>query len=169
MQQPSAAARLWRILTGIHGRSRAANLSLVAAGGAFFAMLSVFPALAAVIAVIGLFTDPAVVQQQLDLVADFVPAEALEIIQQQVTRLVSTNPETLGWTTVLTTAAALWSARRGTDALIQALNAIHAAPQRGGILANLLALGLTLAMIVVVAVAGLALIAIPVLVRAINT
>ncbi|MEM8956179.1 MAG: YihY/virulence factor BrkB family protein [Pseudomonadota bacterium] len=165
MRLIATAQRVWTILRGIMARSDAANLSLVAAGGAFFAMLSLFPALAALIALVGLFTDPTLIQTQLDVLKDFVPQEAFAILKEQVTRLVSANPETLGWTTVLTTLAALWSARRGTDALIRAMNAIYGVPQRGGILANLMALGLTLALILVVAVSALALVAIPVVVR----
>ena len=150
MRLIATAKRIWTILKGIMARSDVANLSLVAAGGAFFAMLSLFPALAALIALVGLFTDPTLIQTQLEMLKEFVPGEAFAILQQQITRLVSANPETLGWTTILTTLAALWSARRGTDALIRAMNAIYGVPQRGGVLANLMALGLTLALILVV-------------------
>lgn len=168
MRLIATAKRIWTILRGIMARSDVANLSLVAAGGAFFAMLSLFPALAALIALVGLFTDPTLIQTQLEMLKEFVPGEAFAILQQQITRLVSANPETLGWTTILTTLAALWSARRGTDALIRAMNAIYGVPQRGGVLANLMALGLTLALILVVAVSALALVAIPVVVRVLS-
>ncbi|MCV6597394.1 MAG: YihY/virulence factor BrkB family protein [Mangrovicoccus sp.] len=156
---------IWRLLSGIFARAEAANLSLVAAGGAFFAMLSLFPALAALIAVVGLVTDPSLVEHQLALLEEFIPAEAYNIIKDQLTSLVSTNTGTLGWTTALTTGAALWSARRGTDALIRAMNAIHGAPQRGGIWGNIMALILTLAMILVITISALALVAVPMVVQ----
>ncbi|MEM1362841.1 MAG: YihY/virulence factor BrkB family protein [Pseudomonadota bacterium] len=165
MEFPAPIKRSWKMLRGIQSRSDAANLTLVAAGGAFFAMLSLFPALAALIALVGLVTDPATVEQQIHLLSEFIPEEAFAILQQQINRLVSANPETLGWTTLLTTAAALWSARRGTDALIRAMNEIHHVPQRGGILANAMALALTGALILVVTIAALALVAIPLVVR----
>lgn len=165
MEFPAPLKRSWKMLRGIQARSDAANLSLVAAGGAFFAMLSLFPALAALIALVGLVTDPSTVEQQVHLLAEFVPEEAFAVLQQQINRLVSANPETLGWTTLLTTGAALWSARRGTDALIRAMNEIHHVPQRGGILANVMALTLTGALILVVTIAALALVAIPLVIR----
>ena len=161
----AAIKRIWSVLKGILARSDAANLSLVAAGGAFFAMLSLFPAMAALIALVGLVADPTLVQTQLEMTKDFVPAEAYAILLEQVRRLVSANPETLGWTTILTTLAALWSARRGTDALIRAMNTVFGVPQRGGLVANVVALILTLALILVVAISALALLAIPVVVR----
>lgn len=157
--------RLWKLLSGILQRSENANLSLVAAGGAFFAMLSLFPGIAALIALVGVFADPAQVGPQLELLEEFMPGEAYDVIQDQVTRLVTANPSTLGWTSVLSTGAALWSARRGTDALIRAMNAIYDVPQRGGLRANLVALAMTGAFILAVSVAALALLAIPVVIR----
>ena len=46
------------------------NLSLISAGVAFFAMLSIFPALAALIAILSLVADPEVVVVQLEEMRD---------------------------------------------------------------------------------------------------
>lgn len=157
------AKDVWQILRGMQRRMTRANLSLVAAGGAFFAMLSLFPGLAAVITLLGLVSDPMIVEQQIGMLADFMPEQAFVILQNQVTRLITASSGALGWATLISTLAALWSARRGTDALIQALNTVFDAPQRGGVGGNVAALGITLAMIVVVVLALITMVLAPVL------
>ena len=142
-------------------RVMSANISLVSAGGAFFAMLSLFPALAAVIALLGFLVDPAVVDEQLDMLAEFIPPEAYDIIAVQVRRLVESRSDTLGWTTILSVGAALWSARVGTDAVIQAMNAVHDTRLRGGVMAAVAALGITFALILVAIVAAVVMVILP--------
>lgn len=139
-----------------------ANLSLVAAGGAFFAMLSLFPGLAAVIALLGFLAAPEVVDEQMVLLQDFMPDDAFALMQGQVQRLVRTSSSTLGWATAISTLAALWSARRGTDAVIRAVNAVYDAPMRGGMRAMAVALMITFALTLVVVVAILTMLVLPV-------
>src|SRR5690606_4216157 len=67
----------WRdVLRRVRAETSEDNLSLVAAGAAFYALLAVFPALAALVAVYGLFTDPATVGEQLEAVSHILPGEA---------------------------------------------------------------------------------------------
>lgn len=152
----------WHLLLGLKRRATAANLSLVSAGGAFFAMLSLFPGLAAVIALLGFLVDPAVVDDQLGMLAGFMPEDAFHLIEGQIRRLASTNSSTLGWATAVSTATALWSARLGTDAVIKAMNAVHGAPMRGGFYSAVVALGITIALILVSMIAVLTMIVLPV-------
>ncbi|MCA8882361.1 MAG: YihY/virulence factor BrkB family protein [Rhodobacteraceae bacterium] len=152
----------WHLLRGLQRRITAANLSLVAAGGAFFAMLSLFPGMAAVIAFLGFLIDPAVVDDQLALLDGFIPDGAFSLIESQIRRLAATNTSTLGWATAVSTGAALWSARLGTDAVIKAMNAVHGAPMRGGIFSALVALGITLALMLVSVIAVVTMIVLPV-------
>jgi membrane protein len=152
----------WRITKGMAVRMDAADLSLVAAGGAFFAMLSLFPGLAAIIALLGFIADPTIIDQQLDMLRDFVPAQAFTVLEVQIRRLVAANTSVLGWATFLSTLAALWSARRGTDALIKAINRVFHAPARGGLGANVAALMITMALIVVVLFSMIIMVFVPV-------
>ena len=155
--------QVWPILKGMGKRMTEADISLVAAGGAFFTMLSLFPALAAVIALIGFFTDPSVLDAQLPLLKEFIPADAYSILHTQISRLVEANNSVLGWTTVLTTLAALWSARRGTDAMIAALNKVYHVKSRGGLRSSAVAVLITFALIVVVAIALLSIVVLPII------
>lgn len=150
-------------LMSLKRRTDEANLSLVAAGGAFFAMLSLFPGLAAVIALLGFLVAPEIVDDQLHLLEDFMPDDAFALMQDQIKRLVSTSTSTLGWATGISTLAALWSARRGTDAVIRAVNAVYYAPMRGGVRAMAVAFLITLALTFVVVVAILTMLVLPVM------
>lgn len=67
----------WQSLHSLYARILACDLGLIAAGVAFFGFLSMFPALAAVIAVWGFAADPAVISLQLDLIRDFLPPRRL--------------------------------------------------------------------------------------------
>lgn len=151
----------WQLSRGTWRRMDATHVSLVAAGSAFFAMLSLFPGLAAIVSLLGLVADPEIVDAQLPLLEEFMPAQAYDIVAGQVTRLVSTGRSALGWATAVTLGTALWSSRLGTDAVIRAITAVHGTPVRGGIKANLVALALTLGLIIVAVVALLTMVVLP--------
>lgn len=156
------------VIRGVQKRIDSANLSLVAAGGAFFAMLSVFPGLAAVITLIGFFADPGLVEEQLELLSEFIPEDAFQVLDTQINRMVMTNNSTLGWASALGMLAALWSARKGTDALIRGLNAVYDGPSRNGFYAAALSFALTIALIIVAVVALLALVIVPLISTILN-
>ena len=138
------------------------NIGLIAAGIAFFALLAVFPGVAALIAFWGFMSDPAVIESQLDLVREFLPDDAFGLLTGQVDRLVSAHDSTLGLATLISTAVTLWSARLGMGALILGLNAVHGVPNRGGVGHTVMALLLTLALIGVAILAMATVVVLPV-------
>ncbi len=158
----SAAARGLRFLLALYRASVARNIGLVSAGVAFFALLAIFPGLAALIAVFGLFADPAIIQDQLALLADLIPPAALALLSSEVTRLVWAGQGVLGWTGALSTLVALFLARRGVGALLQGLNAVHGGRPRAGLGHALAVVTITLGMIAAGVVALLAVLVWPV-------
>lgn len=128
-------------------RSESRELGLIAAGVAFFGFLALFPAIAAVIALWGFWADPAVIRAQMAPLADILPPEAFRLVTVQVESLLATNNPHLGWTTILSTLLALWSARAGVAALIRGLNAVHGLPLREGVWHQVQALLATLVLI----------------------
>lgn len=138
------------------------NLSLISAGVAFFGILAVFPGLAALIAIFGLFSDPILVDQQLDLLVNIVPKDAFALIDGQVTSLVTAGSGTLGVATLISIAAALWSARAGVAALMRGLNEVNNAPNRSGLRHYITALALTISLICLAMVALLTIVVIPI-------
>ena len=138
------------------------NMGLIAAGVAFFAMFSLFPGLAALIAVFGLLADPVVVQEQAAALSELMPPDVWALLNGQLTSLLSARPETLGWASFLSLVIAFWSARAAVAALMQGLNEIAARPARGGIRQTMVALLLTAGLIGVAVVALLLVVVVPV-------
>jgi len=125
------------------------RLGMMAAGVAFFAMLALFPALAAVIGLIGVWADPIVVEDALEVAAEFLPRDAYELIEEQTAQLLDADAPALGLTSIISLLAAAWSARLGVDALMQGVNAIYGGTARGGIRNLFVALSLTVVLIAV--------------------
>jgi membrane protein len=122
------------------------RLSLLAAGVAFYALFAVFPGLAALISLFGLLADPASVQRELDLVKDVLPAQAWQLIANQLLSLTSAASRQLSITGLVSLAIALFSARLAAYAMIDALNAIYKERETRSILfTNALALLYTFA------------------------
>jgi membrane protein len=136
------------------------NLSIVAAGVAFYGLLAIVPALAAIVAIYGLFVSPAMIQEQFTGLSGILPAEARQLLGEQMQRIAGTADRTLGWTAAGSLLFALFSAMKGATALIAALNiAYDEREDRGFIRLYLLALALTVGGILF-AIASLALVAV---------
>ena len=76
---------LWRTYEEINKD----RILAVAAGVTFYALLALFPAIAALVSIYGLFADPATIQDHLNSLSGVLPSGALEIIGEQVKRISS--------------------------------------------------------------------------------
>lgn len=163
--KPSKQLPIWRdSFWAVWSQIDEQNLSLISAGIAFFGMLAIFPGLAAIIAIFGLWADPAVIQDQINLLRGIVPEQIYTLIDAQMGRIVTARGETLGWTTVLSIMLALWSARAGVGAMMRGLNTIYRSPNRSFFMAYVSAFLLTLSLVVVALVAGAAVVVTPLVV-----
>ncbi|MFC3616030.1 YihY/virulence factor BrkB family protein [Lutimaribacter marinistellae] len=137
------AGRIWTRLTQD-------NISLVSAGVGFYGLLALFPAMAALVAMVGIVTDPAQVVAEADTVLAAVPEAARSIIVGQLTDLASTSDNSLGLAALLALSLSLYSASRGTASVISGLNiAYEEEEKRGFIKLQAVVLVLTLVGIVV--------------------
>jgi membrane protein len=98
------------------------NLSIVAGGVAFYVLLSLFPALAAAVAIYGLVADPAAVPEAIANLSGVLPPSALGLVEDQLQGIVESAPSALGWGAVVSVLLALWSASKGSKALIAGVN-----------------------------------------------
>lgn len=120
------------------------NLSIVAAGVAFYAFVAVVPALAAIIALYALVADPAQISGHISSLAQVLPREVMPLLEEQMTRIAS-DERTAGISLAVGLLLAIYSSSRATIALIIGLNiAYDEKEKRGFIKLNLIALGLTL-------------------------
>lgn len=140
-----------------------ANLGLIAAGMGFFGMLALFPGLAALIAIWGLVSDPAVIRSQLSTLEGVLPVDIYRLLVGQVGALLSARPAALGWATAMSLVAALWSTRLGVAALIRGVNAAYGCPNGSGLQRQVSILILTFVLIGVVIVALISVVVMPVI------
>jgi membrane protein len=135
-------------LRRVYARITECRVVAVAAGVAFYALLAIFPAIAALISIYGLFADPATIASHLDSISSFVPAGAIEVIRDEMHRVAAQGARTLGLAFVVSLGISLWSANAGIKALFDALNIAYGEQEkRGFVRLNLVSLGFTLAAI----------------------
>ena len=120
----------------------------LAAGTTYYSILAIFPAIAALVAIYGLFYDPGSIAQQLDQAAGFVPGGAIDVAREQLTRVASKGSQTLGVTFAIGLAVSLWSANAAMKALFDTLNIVYGEEEKRGFLKlNAMSLTFTLAAI----------------------
>lgn len=130
------------------------NLSLIAAGVAFYAFLAIFPALTAVVSLYGLLADPAQVEQQVQALSGVIPGQAQDIIQSQLQRVTAASSGALGLGAVLSLLFAVWSANKATKGMFQALSLVYGEKEERGFLRmNWQSLLMTLALVVTAVIA----------------
>ncbi|MBV0913683.1 YihY/virulence factor BrkB family protein [Anianabacter salinae] len=123
------------------------DLSLVAAGVAFYFMLSLFPAIAAIVALWGLLSDAEQVSEQMVLMQTILPAQIFDLLDMRVQQLVSADTGSLGFAGALTTLIAIVTARLGVAALMRALNTVYGGARRHGARQALVAIMITFTLI----------------------
>lgn len=159
----------WDILLRVKDEQSKDNLSIVAAGVAFFWFLSVFPALAATVSVYGLAADPQQLQQQLETLSGIMPQQAYQILRQQLMTVVQHSGGALGLGLIAGLLLTIWSANKGMKALITALNIVYDEDEsRGVIKLNAVSLLLTFCAIVLGLIAVSFVIAVPALMATVN-
>jgi membrane protein len=101
-----------------------------AAGVTFYSILAIFPAIAALVSLYGLFADPATIAGHLDSLQGVLPGGAAQIIGDELNRLAAQPHQSLGLTFAVGLATALWSSNAGIKSLFDALNLVHGEPER---------------------------------------
>ena len=124
----------WQVAQRVWTESGRDNLSVVAAGCAFYALFAIFPALSALISLYGLTASPSNVESQFGMLADVLPGQAYDMVIEQIRRIAAASGGSLGWSLVVSLGLAFWSANAGTQALFAALNIAYEEPERRNLL-----------------------------------
>jgi len=98
------------------------QVPLLGAGVAFYALLSLFPAIIAGVSIYGLVADPATVRDQINRLTEMLSPETAAIIGTQLKQVTSGAGGALGVATVIGILTALWSASSGMKALVTGVN-----------------------------------------------
>ena len=115
----------WDILRRVQKEITNDALQLLSAGIAFYFFLSVFPILAAIISIYGIFVTPAGAEMQIEELGKLLPTQSQEVISEITNNVTSKSAATLGWGLVLTILLSLWSANKGTRAFVRGLNVAY--------------------------------------------
>ncbi|CAO3439472.1 YihY/virulence factor BrkB family protein [Azospirillum endophyticum] len=145
------------------------NVSMLAAGVSYYALLAIFPAIAALVSIYGLVADPATIETQLNQLGSLLPPEALSIVSDQARKVATTPSQGLGFGLIFGLLLTLWSASRGTNSLVTALNIAYGEKEtRGFITLAALSMGLTVAGLLFVILAMALIVAVPAAIKIIG-
>jgi membrane protein len=132
------------------------NIAILAAGTAFWAILSIFPGIVALVTIYGLVASPARVTQEVTRLGGSLSPSTREVITNWLAGLTSTSQQQLGFGLVVGLVAVLWAVSSGVRTLNKAITAAYEQEEtRGYFRLRGLAL-LTSIGVIVVAVAALA-------------
>jgi len=135
-----------RIITNVWTCIDHDHISIMAAGVAFYTLLSIFPAMSALISIFGLVADPQVIERQLADLSEVLPQDVLMLVSDQLHNLIAAAPGRLGVGLTVSLTLALWSATSGTGTLMQALTVAYEEKNTRGVIAFYLrAITLTIA------------------------
>jgi membrane protein len=135
------------------------NLTDWAAALTYYGLLSLFPALIAMVSLIGIFGDPKTTTSSLtEIITEIGPSSAAETFSGPIESIVS-NQRAAGFAFVFGLAVALWSASAYVGAFMRASNVIYETPEgRPFWKLRPLQIAVTLAMIVMMALLAVGLV-----------
>lgn len=111
----------WAVTRRVWSRMGESNLSLIAAGVAFYAMLALFPTIGALTSIYGLLSDPSDLPAILDQLRAVAPPAAVDLIEAQLQGIVTADVGGLQLATFVGLLVAIWSSKAGVMAMMQGL------------------------------------------------
>jgi membrane protein len=104
------------------------NVTMIAAGVAFYAMLAIFPALIAVVAIYALVSDPSKVAEQIAPVVNALPPDVGNLLRDELHAAVAANHGGLTIGLAASLLGTLWATSGGVNALTRGLRIIMDSP-----------------------------------------
>jgi membrane protein len=98
------------------------QVPLLAAGVAFYLLLSLFPLIIAGVSIYGLIADPTTVRDQIARLTQTLSPETAKLVGEQIKQVTAGAGGALGLATVVGILTALWSASSGMKALVTGVN-----------------------------------------------
>ncbi len=136
----------WRVVKAI----MADRVTLIAAGVTYFMLLSLFPALGALVALYGFVADPTAIMTHIGFLAGVFPPGSFDLIMNQLTSLTQQATSTRSLAFFGGLLVAIWSANSGMKALFDAMNVAYQEDEKRSLVRlNLLSLGFTFCALVV--------------------
>jgi membrane protein len=126
-EHPACAAprSWWLILKSVAADVVNHRILAEAAAVTFYALLAIFPALAALISLYGLIADPTTIGAHLSVLEGVIPGGGMQILSDQIHTLTTTPHQALGFGAISGFLISLWSANAGVKSMFDALNAVY--------------------------------------------
>jgi membrane protein len=135
----------------------------------FYSLVALFPALAAGVSSYALFADAATIGRHLSIAADIVPAGALNLIAEDVSRIAAKTDGRLTLGFLVGLGIALWSATAGMKAIFDALNIIYDEREKRGLIwFNVVSLFFTVCAIAAAGIAAAVVVVFPLMMAALG-
>lgn len=133
----------WQILKRVWKELKNDRVSFVAAGIAFYLILSLVPALGAVMSIYGLIADQSDVERQLGSIKHLMPVDVSDLIAVELQRFAN-DDIAAGWGLLLGLILAFWGGSKAMNAMVTSMNVAYEEPDgRSFLRRKSLELGLT--------------------------
>jgi membrane protein len=140
------------------------RIGLISAGIAFYGLLSLFPGIAALLALGGLMTEPQTLVDSFQTIGQLLPDSAANIILSQATEVAGSRDGGLGLAALIGFGLALYSSSKAVASLIQGVHAAYDETDDRSVPASIvLTLAMTLILMIVVLLAAVFSIGVPVI------
>ncbi|HEY3777898.1 MAG TPA: YihY/virulence factor BrkB family protein [Rhizomicrobium sp.] len=150
----------------LYHRFSADRVLAISAGVTFYALLAIFPAIAALVSIYSLFADAKTIHSTIASMGTVLPGGAIQIIGDQLRRLTANSHRALGLAALIGILVSLWSANSGVKAMFDALNIVlKEQEKRSFIRLNAISLAFTIGGLVVALLALVAVVAVPAIIK----
>lgn len=160
MQIPATG---WKdIVARVKVEAKEDDVSLMAAGVAFYSLMALVPGLVALISIYGLVAKPSDVKDQITSTLSAAPREVRDLVTAQLESIVSSAGGGAVLGLIIGTILALWSASSGVGHLLDAVNRAYDEQEtRSFVKLKLISLALTIGAIVFIVIAFAAIALLP--------
>ena len=157
----------WAVARGLGAAAIDMDVAMRSAGVAYYAFLSIFPAVATAILIFGLVTDITFVEGRYADVLALLPDQAASLLNDQIVTLLNNSNAELGVGLLISVSVALWTGTRGANALIYAISCAHREERlRSPVRSLLMSLAVNAGIFLVILVSLFGLAVVPTLARA---
>ena len=122
---PMEPPGIWPLIKHVASEVSDNGLMTQAAAMTFYTLLSIFPGLAMLVSLFGLFADPTTIMSQVDNIAMILPGGGQELLMEELKSLTSGSTSRLGWALVVSLGTSLWTTNQAMKAMFNALNQVH--------------------------------------------
>jgi membrane protein len=159
---PATTGAGWRrILIRTARRVARDKVDVTASSAAFWALLALFPAIAAVLAMSAWVLEPGEMRDQITALSAPLPEEAAELLNDSAAEIASRD-RAAGFGAIIAIGFAIWTAAAATKTLMEGLNSAYGEAERRGFLRfNAVALLLTFGMFVGFILSVVAIVVVP--------